>query len=353
MPSTTLISLLRTPQAVGQLTGEAWNAVVLAGRQYQLLGALAALLQRSGHWVGVPQAVQRHLELELLTATRRSEAALWEVSVIRRTVAMAVDLVLLKGCAYIAAGDVNHQGRSFSDVDLMIPHSVLQRVEMELIGGGWKPSRVDAYDDGYYRNWMHEIPPMEHVRRRTVLDLHHAINPPVAAYYVNPELLRSSVVAISPGLYVLSPLDRVAHCAIHLIQEGETKKLLRDLYDLHLLLGQHCSGDDGLAALFARSQMLGVRHLVGAAVAAANQLFGQKTRELPSTWLQRCLVVGAQNAHERGSVRGNIAGLFLLTYSHWIRMPLKLLVPHLCRKSIKALFSRETDQHAVNIASNA
>ena len=306
-----------------------------------MLGQLAALFERKSLWAGVPLAVQRHLRLELLTAQRRGESALWEMATIRRSVNPSVDLTVLKGCAYVAAGDANHAGRSFSDVDLMVERNALQSVETDLIGGGWKPGVVDAYDDAYYRNWMHEVPPMEHVRRHTVLDLHHAINPPVADFYINPALLAAFRVELSPGVFVLAPLDRVIHCAIHLIQEGESTKLLRDLYDLHLLVSQHCANKEGVQPLLARARELGVYPLVSAAVAAAEQLFAQPNTGLPATALQRCLTVAAANAHNPGSVAGWLAGIAVLVYSHWIKMPLKLLVPHLWRKSIKALFAND------------
>ena len=350
MHTAKLIALIRAPESVADLTGEDWNDIVLSGRKNQLLGQLAALFDRHQRWADIPTAVQRHLRLELLTAQRRAESALWELTTIRRTVNLAVGLTVLKGCAYVVAGDINHAGRSFSDVDVMVPHELLQGVETDLIGGGWKPSTVDAYDEAYYRNWMHEVPPMEHVRRHTVLDLHHAINPPVADYYVNPAHLMASRLELFPGVFVLAPLDRVIHCAIHLIQEGEPKKLLRDLYDLHLLLGQHCVGKNGLQPLFSRARDLGVQPLVSSAVAASAQVFAQPLGGFPTTLLEKCLVVAAKNAQNTGSLPGWCAGIAILVYSHWIKMPLKLLVPHLCRKSVKAIFSNDDEKNRENQA---
>jgi len=45
---------------------------------------------------------------------------------------------------------------------------------------GWVSGHRSAYDQRYYRKWMHEIPPMTHIRRQTVLDLHHNILPETA-----------------------------------------------------------------------------------------------------------------------------------------------------------------------------
>ena len=341
MSAQTLIALLKTPASVGLLTDDDWNELVVQGRKNQLLGQLGALLERSGDIAKVPPDVVRHLQLDMLTAKRRGESALWELNGLRRAMRTEVPLVVLKGCAYVATGDPNHHGRSFSDIDLMVERSQLRLAEGDLVSAGWKPDSVDAYDAAYYRNWMHEVPPMVHIRRNTVLDLHHAINPPIAQYHVSPDLLIAARQEVVPGLYVLAPLDRVIHCAIHLIQEGETKKLLRDLYDLHVLISRHCKGYSDVSELRVRSVELGVDNLVSAAVAAANQLFGTNGSLAPSSWLQRCLVHAARHAHEPGSAWGYASAQVLLAYSHWIKMPLRILIPHLIRKSAKGIFTRE------------
>ena len=236
MYSPSLISLLRSPQTVPSITSEQWNDIVVAARKNQMLGQLAARLQQAQMLDAVPPQVRRHLELDLLTALRRSESALWEVASMRRSVNPAIPLVFIKGCAYALSTDQNALGRTFSDIDVMVRHHALGTVEGALISVGWKPSLVNDYDAAYYRNWMHEVPPMEHVRRNTVVDLHHAINPPVSRYYVNPDKLFECLTEVKPGVFVLSAHDRDIHCALHLLQEGEPKKLLRDLYDLYLLV---------------------------------------------------------------------------------------------------------------------
>lgn len=349
MQTTELIALLRAPETVPQLSGEVWNAVVVQARRSQILGQMAALLVRTGHWPGVPAAVQRHLHLELLSSQRRGDSALWELGVMRRAVDPGIGLTVLKGCAYLAAGDINSQGRTFSDVDILVARSQLAQAELELMVAGWKPSKVDAYDAHYYRDWMHEVPPMEHLRRRTVVDLHHAINPPISRIYVDPRLLQVDVQLLGTGfgngLFALSPLDRVIHCALHLIQEGESKKLLRDLYDLHLLVQQHCATPQLVAALLLRATELKVEPAVQSALGAATAIFaapGMATKTRGGL-LHTALVAAAQNSLNKQSVRGALASWWLLAYSHWIKMPLRILLPHLLRKWYKNTF-QNTDK---------
>lgn len=332
MSSQRLISLLKTPQSVSEVTEAQWNEIVEAGRKNQLLGQLAAALRRAGVFEQVLSAVQRHLALDELTAKRRAEAALWELKGMRRAIDPAITVVVLKGCAYSVAGDANAAGRLFSDVDLMVRRTDLETVESALISVGWKPSRVNDYDRAYYRNWMHEVPPMEHVRRHTVCDLHHAINPPVSRYYIAPEKLFAHLVEVLPGIHVLSPLDRIIHCALHLLQEGEPKKLLRDLYDLHLLLQQHLAVAPDLAPLLARADELGVGQPIRCALGAAQNLFADSSAHRQSGWLQAQVECAALSSGH-GSPGDMLAGWAVLAHSHWMKMPLRLLVPHLIRKA--------------------
>ena len=340
MSSSRLIALLRSPERLGELTDAHWNEVVEQGRKTQLLGQLAASLQRMALLDQVPPAVQRHLMLANLTIRRRNESALWEIATLRRAVDPAIPIVLLKGCAYIASADETAAGRIFSDIDVLVRRSELPAVEVELMSVGWKPNRVNDYDQRYYRNWMHEVPPMAHVRRHTVVDLHHAINPPVSRFYIHPDKLFEQVVEVSPGLFVLCATDRVIHCALHLLQEGEPHKLIRDLYDLYLLLQQHHGCAAGLQQLRRRACELKVELLVDAAMGAAHGLFADpRNLGASSGWLQACVGRAALESNGMATVAGDLAGTALLAHAHWMKMPFHLLLPHLLRKSLMRMTS--------------
>ena len=334
MSSQQLIALLRSPQSHRNLPEAHWNALIEQGRQTQLLGQLAALLQREKLLDQVPHAVQRHLMLARLTVMRRNQSALWEVDTLRRAVDPKIPLVLLKGCAYLASADDNASGRIFSDLDVLVRRQDLPVVEASLMSVGWKPSRVNDYDQAYYRNWMHEVPPMVHVRRHTVVDLHHAINPPVSRCYIAPERLFECSVEVRPGIFVLSEADRVIHCALHLLQEGDPGKVIRDLYDLHLLLRQHHNSADRLEALCQRAQALKVAAQIGVAIGAAHALFvNAPVVNTRTGWLQACLVRAGMDANGTTTLTGDAAGLALMAYAHWMKMPVHILLPHLVHKS--------------------
>jgi len=344
VPANHLIMLLGNPQRVSEITDAQWNEVIEQGRKTQLLGQLAARLHQANVFHLVTPAVQRHLVLAELTAQRRKEAAMWELATMRQAIEPGITLVLLKGCAYAAAKDANASGRIFSDVDIMVRRKDLPRVESALISAGWKPSRVSDYDLAYYRDWMHEVPPMEHVRRHTVVDLHHAINPPVSRYHVEPEQLIKQLVEVLPGIYVLAAVDRVIHCALHLLQEGEPKKLIRDLFDLHLLLEQHFGSARSMAQLRDRAQELNVTKLVNIGIGASRALFAADLQpNTASSWLQACVVRAARDANGNGSFVGEMAGIAVLAHSHWMKMPMRLLLPHLARKTWLIWFPEKSD----------
>ncbi len=340
MPKPSLIDLLREPARVSGVADADWNEIVIQGTNAQLLGQLAAAIERAGCADQVPQAVRVHLALAILTSGKRREAALWEVAAIRRAIDADIPLVVLKGCAYAACEDANACGRLFSDIDILVPQPMLERAESRLIAAGFNPAQVSAYDQRYYREWMHEVPPMEHVRRHTSVDLHHAINPPVSRVHVPTAALMAGLVETAPGVFVLDPVDRVIHCALHLVQEGDATKLLRDLYDLHLLVRHHFGDEARLALLWQRAEALGVLHLVRPAQQAATSVFSADgQRRNPRGWLGRSLVAAA--IWPRPALAAPLAEQALLAHSHWIKMPLGLLVPHLARKAWLGLRGKE------------
>jgi hypothetical protein len=103
---------------------------------------------------------------------------------------------VLKGAAYVAAGLPAAAGRLFNDIDLLVPREQLPQAESALMLAGWHASGLSEYDKRYYRRWMHEIPPLQHVQRDTVIDLHHAILPETARYHPDTARLRSRAVAV-------------------------------------------------------------------------------------------------------------------------------------------------------------
>ena len=73
---------------------------------------------------------------------------------------------------------------------------------------------------------MHELPPMRHMVRQTVIDVHHAILPETARLKPDSAKLRAAALPLGgrKGLLVFSPADMVLHSATHLSFMTENSK---------------------------------------------------------------------------------------------------------------------------------
>lgn len=234
-----LIAVLRAPWRMGALTLAEWDLLLRQALAANLTASLHCLAAEHQVLAQVPAAPRRHLEWAASLLRRHGEGVRWEVTRIRAALSqLGLPLILLKGAAYAVAGLAASRGRLFSDIDILVPRERIGEVEPALMLAGWMSHHHDPYDQRYYRVWMHEIPPMQHVQRGSVIDVHHAILPLTAAARPDPALLRAGAQTVPgmDGVKVLAPADMVIHSATHLFYDGEFDKGLRDLLDLHRLL---------------------------------------------------------------------------------------------------------------------
>lgn len=333
---TDLIDLLVNPEVCAGLNSVEWNTILPMAQRTQVIGQWGRQALRCGLDADLPSAVQHRVDLAILTSQRRADAVQWELQGIRRAVPKEIPLVVLKGAAHVLANDDCGQGRIFSDIDIMVPRDHLDAAESALVACGWQPGATSAYDARYYREWMHELPPMMHVRRRTVLDLHHSILPVISPYRLDPQLLFEVAKPVWDGVFVLDALDRIVHCAVHLVVEGDVEKILRGAYDLHMLLKQHVEGTGGQTRLLSRAVDLGVMPLVKHALSAAEILFNAQSQAsaIGTTALARHLVVAARANADASIHMPLLTRLVIVIAAHRAKMPLSVLLPHLLRKSI-------------------
>jgi Uncharacterised nucleotidyltransferase len=308
----------------------------------------------------VPQRLLAHLDSGRQVGA--SVRAAMSAEVLRVSAALAssgIRCVLLKGTAYLMADLPPARGRIFGDIDLLVPRETLDQAEHALMGGGWLCQGVDAYDMRYYRTWMHEIPPLTHVQRHSVLDLHHTITPPTSSFAVDGGLLLAQAQCINAAhnLWILQPVDLVLHSAVHLFSEGEFDHGLRDMLDLHDLIRHFdAQQSDFWPRLFDRAQELALQRPLHHALQALAFLFGLKVpathadrlQALRPPLLQRVLMAWLLSRvlkppHGSCSQPGDgLVRWLLYVRSHWLRMPVRLLVPHLLRKAWKTRFTAAT-----------
>lgn len=237
-----LLRVLQSPAMALQLSPSQWDLCLRQAVSANLTATLAAVLDDAGLLDNIDAAARAHLDWAAQLARRHGQAVHWEV----RQIALAlrgrgIAVILLKGAAYVMAGLPAARGRLFSDIDILVPKSALNGVESDLMVHGWASGHHDPYDQRYYRDWMHELPPMQNVRRQSMIDVHHAILPPTARVHPDSELLRAAAVGIDDAgtgvtLQTLAPADMVLHSATHLFFDGESDHGIRDVVDLDRLL---------------------------------------------------------------------------------------------------------------------
>jgi hypothetical protein len=194
----------------------------------------------------LPQPVRPHFRAASILAQRHRRLVAWELECLDRVLApLEVPVVLLKGAAYLAADLPIARGRLYSDIDLLVPAARLNDAERALLASGWEEAELAPNDARYFRAWLHELPPLIHRRRRTLVDLHHSILPRTDRLRLDPSLLLASATPV-PGarrLHVLAPADMALHGATHLFRNGDFTHAVRDLRDLDEML-RHFAGDE-------------------------------------------------------------------------------------------------------------
>ena len=331
-------------------TSRDWELLLAQARRCRLHARVAQLFQDRGWWVEVPVGPRNHLQSALVAAERQRNLVRWEVDRVRVALGdVPGPAVLLKGAAYVALGLPPARGRLFTDVDILVARETITAAEMALLGAGWVQEPLDAYDARYYRQWMHELPPLKHVWRHTWLDVHHTITPPTSRFPVDGGALLSRARPVCPGsrLATLDPPDMVLHSAVHLLQEGDFASGLRDLLDLNDLLLHFGQEAAFWPQLLDRAHTLGIQSPLFHALQQVARLFGTRppaelavqADALASGIGSRALMpallkLALRPQHPSCDLRyTGLARWLLYVRSHWLRMPWWQVLPHLARKA--------------------
>lgn len=349
-PAPLLVEVLRTPQRLVQLSLDQWNLLLRQAASANLQAKLHYVLEARGELAAIPPQACVHLEWARVVAERHRHGVQWEVEELRRALAeLGCPVLLLKGAAYTMAGLAPANGRLYSDVDILVDEAQLPHAEAALMLHGWISTHHDAYDQRYYREWMHELPPMQHFKRGGVVDVHHAILPRTAPVHPDPVQLRAAAVAIPghPGLQTLAPPDMVLHSATHLFFDGELDHGLRDLVDIDALLRQFGAAPGFWLELAARAQTLQLARPLFYAVRYAALLLhtpvppearaaldGGRPKPallaLMDALFSRALLPDHSSCDRPGTA---MARFLLYVRANWLRMPPLLLVRHLFHKA--------------------
>jgi hypothetical protein len=359
-----VIKAFRQPKIVKDFDLSDWNTFLRQARQSKTLSRIAYLIKGSPWTAELPCKALDHLSAARAEADKHQRMICWEARNIAKTLATVdTPVILLKGAAYVIAGLPSGWGRKVNDIDIMVLKSKIDEVENTLLGNGWEPMKHDAYDQKYFRTWMHELPPLKHAIRKTVIDVHHTILPESGRLHPDPEKLFAAARPIKgSNFYMLSPEDMVLHSAANLFQQGDLIGGLRDLKDIDDLLRYFSETEAGFwQRLVPRARMLDL----------ARPLF--YALHFSILFFQTAIPIEVQNASrddgparflliimdflvfktlipqvESGaSLVSKTASMLLYIRSHWLRMPPYLLAKHLGYKAFLSVFSKEKERNQI------
>ncbi|MCP5314645.1 MAG: nucleotidyltransferase family protein [Chromatiaceae bacterium] len=349
-----LTRFLHRPSIAVRWTADDWNRFVPLARNARLLGRCLALFEQHGLLETVPPRLHDQM-LGALQLTRYVQGqALRELAQVTRVLHEAgIRVMALKGVAYLAADLPPRSWRNLSDIDVMVAESDVVRAEQVLKRSGWIPSAdYDAYDQHYYRDWMHEVPPLVHCDRDVEVDLHHNLAPPVSRIRIDAALLWETAVGVDhasgAAIQLLAPTDMLLHNAIHLFMNDELRGGLRDVVDFRDLYEHFLAQDPAFEQrLTARAAQLGCGRPLYYAMTTAQRLTGLQpspatfdavAMHAPTPLIRRSmhwLIEQTLAPAGIGLWRSALAQRLLFVRSHWVRMPLPLLLRHLWHKARK------------------
>jgi len=342
-----LTAALADPSSLGRLAPRELDLALRLARRAGVLARLAWQLRERGFPASLPRVALDHLLSALVAFEARQRVARWELNRLAWALQALPDVpvVALKGCAYLLAGLPNSRGRSFADVDLLVPKAHLPAVEARLAECGWHTAELSPYDDRYYRKWAHELPPMTHEEREVEIDLHHNLLMSTARIGPDAGLLFDATRPVpSSRFLVLAPIDMTLHAMTHLMYNDDMAEALRELVDVDELLrhfGEHePSFWDGFWPRaerlgLTRPAFLGLRHaraLLGTPIPDAVLEASRAGAPAPPivALMDRLVPLALFPAHpDTAGRRASAARWLLYLRAHWIRMPLPMLVRHL------------------------
>ena len=348
-PSDVVSEILGAPRRIPQ-DAASWEALIRYAREADLLATLAARIDASLGLDAVPAPPRAHLIAARNQCRAQHAAVRRETAEIARALApLGAPVVLLKGAAYLLAGLAPAQGRLFSDIDILVPKARLPDVESALMLAGFATTHLHPYDQRYYRRWMHELPPMQHVKRLTILDVHHTIVPATAGVALDAAALFRGAVTLAeaPPFLVLSPCDMVLHSATHLFHNEDLTHGLRDLVDIDALLAHFGAENPSFwRTLVARAGELDLGRPLYYALRFTSRLLGTRlpgdiasdvARLAPpapiAAMMDRLLDAALQPASASAATRWARRALYLR--GHWLKMPAPLLAYHLTWKALR------------------
>ena len=358
VPAELLTLVFRNPDAIHRFSIGDWDRLVRQARQAGLLARLHGRIHQDGLDTAIPAVARWHFEAATVLAESQKTEMRRELKLVHALLAgLDFPLVVLKGTAYVATNLPAASGRLVDAIDLLVPRERLDEVESVLKRADWQTVDLPEYEQRYYRCWRHDSPSRQHLRRATVVNLHHAIVPDSARFRLDAAKLRRRVTEVPdlPGVAVLSTEDRILHAATLMFHDDGLPHGLRDLSDLDLLLRQAATEADFWPRLLARAEEMELSRPLFYALRYTRHFFDTPLPDevhanlasaVPSTATLK-LMDGiythmlVPNHHSCKDALTPLARHAAYLRAHWLRRPPRLLVPHLFHKIFNSSFQRD------------
>tara|TARA_Y100001949_G_scaffold167005_1_gene164260 strand:+ start:4210 stop:5343 length:1134 start_codon:yes stop_codon:yes gene_type:complete len=354
-----ILTSILTGSHVNSLSTSEWRDLILVARANSLLPRVASiLLSDSDNDFHIPPTAHAHLVASIRHETLFHNQVLHEVKLVNSKVSRALtrNLIVLKGAGYVIAGSKAAKGRIFSDIDLLLLKDDIPKVERALHLFGFVSDTDSEYDQKYYREWAHEIPPLRHFQRGTVLDVHHNLVPIVSGRAPDIEFFLESTVETDYGVEVLRPAAMFLHSAIHLFFSEEFTNGFRDLSDLSLLLDEIVNDVDEVNCLLELAENTGFENELFLAFRYLEKVFNKQIPADIKHGLKQPLPSGIKLAltdfifgkvlaanHRLVDVRfRGLAQWLAFVRGHLLKMPFKILVKHTLSKLWRSIVKSVT-----------
>jgi Uncharacterised nucleotidyltransferase len=324
--------VLADPGYSRQLDPKSWTSLLAIAQAERLDGTLAHRLRG----LPMPPTVERVLDQARANAEIGRTHALWEAETARRVLApLGIPVILLKGTAFVAAGLSAGQGRLIGDLDILVPRDRIDDVEVALLTAGWSWVKDDPYDQAYYRDHMHELPPMIQLSRDRMIDVHHTILPLTARPRPNAAALIADSLELCGGLRILCTEDMIVHAVAHLFADGDLAGGMRNLWDIDQLIREFSNQPGFWDRLIERGRFHQLAKSLSRTLRLTHHLFDTPV-DAHFAWQGRrgdIFYLGRLLARDGwGRETRKILRFGFYVRSHWLRMPPLMLARHLWTK---------------------
>lgn len=350
-----LIKVLKEPGLMADLSVSEWNVFLKEAKVANLTGRLAADAKLLGLTKDLPLKVQNLFKSFSYQSASSERMIKWEMNRVKRALKETDDkIILLKGAAYIAKNLKCTRGRMSVDLDILVAKNRIDFAEELFLAAGWEHQVENDYDQKFYREYSHELPPMVHPDRQISIDVHHSILPVTSRVYPDMKKLINDAVPIEEGFYTFSNEDIILHSIVHQFQDGEVRSSLRNLLEQHDMLEEFGGDPEFWKRLVPRAVMLGFTRSLYYSLRYCKMIMGTEIPEAvfaelkphgPSGITKSLMdfmvpgvispTLGAKGIRRWLSMNG------LYVRSHWLRMPPILLAKHLTIKFFRRFKSEE------------